>query len=337
MSGYLQLYQTHRCDLLEEYRDHKHNMDSYEWMVYTTWQLSFDHLKTHAAQAATVLQQCAFLHHNGISQAIFQNAAANINLPFADQKSNSLSNAKDFLGEFLMSEAWDTQKFLEVLSEIRSYSLIDFDDKTQMYSIHPLLHDWIRTTVSDGEATRTSAQYILLMSVSSKFASEDYSFRRTLLPHIDAAIEGGTSTGSDLTARLGRVHSEGGRWKKAKELDVLMETMGRYQLALLTAHDRPFDRLSNLCLDGQIKDQSMHVVASGGYADIWTGSLGCHKVAIKVMRAFSSTGTAIEREKITKVCDIPYLSRWLANVCFSVSGGNMLHGQDSLIQTYWNV
>ena len=110
-----------------------------------------------------------------------------------------------------------------------------------------------------------------------------------------------------------------------------------YQLALRMAQDRPFDRLSNLCLDGQIQEKSMYVVASGGYADIWTGSLGGRKVAIKVMRAFSSTGTAIERKKITKVCSIPYLSRWLVNVCFSVSGGNMLHGQDSPIQTYWNV
>ncbi len=69
-------------------------MDDYEWTVYTTWQLSFDRLRTHAAPAATFLQQCAFLHHAGISQAIFENAAANMELHLTDLEPNSLSNAK---------------------------------------------------------------------------------------------------------------------------------------------------------------------------------------------------------------------------------------------------
>jgi len=70
----LQLYQTRRGDLLEEYLDYKRKMDDYEWTVYMTWQLSFERPRTHPAPAATFPQQCAFLHHAGISQAIFQNA-----------------------------------------------------------------------------------------------------------------------------------------------------------------------------------------------------------------------------------------------------------------------
>jgi len=177
--AYLQLYQTYRGDLLEKYRDYKHKVDNYESTVYMTWQLSFDWLRTHSAHAIAFLQHCAFLHHNRISPAIFQNAIANIKLPFADQELNSLRNAKDFLSLFLMSGVWDTQKFLKVLSDIRSYSLIDFDDKAKTYSIHPLVHDWIRATMSHGQATRASAQCILGMSVSWKFGSEDYSFRPT--------------------------------------------------------------------------------------------------------------------------------------------------------------
>ena len=84
LSLYLQLYQMRRSDLLEEYHGYKHKMDGYKLTVYTTWQLSFDRLRTHATQATTVLQQCAFLHHNGISQAIFQNAAVNIDVPLAN-------------------------------------------------------------------------------------------------------------------------------------------------------------------------------------------------------------------------------------------------------------
>ena len=166
IGDYFELYQTCRGDLLEEYHDYKHKMDDYEWTVYTTWQLSFDRLRTHSVQAATFLQHCAFLHHEGISRAVFQNAAAHIESSFADQEPNSLSKAKDLLGLFLTSGTWDTRKFLKILSEIRSYSLVDFNDKVKVYSIHPLVHDWIRATMAHGEATRVSLQCILGMSVS---------------------------------------------------------------------------------------------------------------------------------------------------------------------------
>jgi len=119
------LYQTRRGILLEEYRDQIQKIDDYEWTVYTTWQLSFERLKTHATQAAAFLQHCAFLHHHGISQAIFEKATAEITLPLDDKEPNSLRHAKDFLVVFLTSGTWDTQKFLKILNEIRSYSLID--------------------------------------------------------------------------------------------------------------------------------------------------------------------------------------------------------------------
>ncbi|KAF8588244.1 kinase-like protein [Ramaria rubella] len=62
----------------------------------------------------------------------------------------------------------------------------------------------------------------------------------------------------------------------------------------------PFYRNSRLCLDGQISDKSEHVVASGGYADVWTGSLDGVMVAIKTMRVFSSMGAPIEKAKMLK-------------------------------------
>src|SRR5882672_3643178 len=120
---YLDLYKTRRGELLEEYRYYEQKTDDYKWTVYTTWQLSFERLKTHTAHAAAILQHCAYLHHEGISQALFQNAAVNIASPFDDQEPNSLRNARDLLGVFVTSGTWDTHKFLKLLGEIRSYSL----------------------------------------------------------------------------------------------------------------------------------------------------------------------------------------------------------------------
>ena len=166
---YLDLYQTRRGELLEEYRYHDQKMDNYEWTVYTTWQLSFERLKTHTARAAAFLQHCAYLHHEGISEAPFQNAVVNIASPFDDQEPNSLRNAKDVLGAFVTSGTWDTPKFLDLLSEIRNYSLIDFDDKAKTYSGHPLIHYWLCITISNGETALACTQCILGMAVNWEF------------------------------------------------------------------------------------------------------------------------------------------------------------------------
>ncbi|KAF8588247.1 hypothetical protein K439DRAFT_1629902 [Ramaria rubella] len=62
----------------------------------------------------------------------------------------------------------------------------------------------------------------------------------------------------------------------------------------------PFPTYSPLCLDGQITSRSEHVIVSGGYADVWTGSLRGDRVAIKTMRPFSSMGAPIEKDKLLK-------------------------------------
>src|ERR1700722_9647439 len=231
LGRYLDMYRERRGELLEEYRNQVQKIDDYEWTVYTTWTMSFERL---SPQAATFLKICAFLHHDGISEAIFQNAARNVanyvpDFPATNQESDSLNAAKDFMNWFQTTEGfWDTQKFLDVIIEIRSYSLIDFDPENCVYSIHPLVHAWTLTIIADGALIRICTQYILSMSCSLGSDTEDYRFRRTLLPHIDAALQGGTNVVPDVAARLGRVYVDSGRWKEAEKLYVLvMETRKR--------------------------------------------------------------------------------------------------------------
>src|SRR3984957_8106013 len=225
---YLEMYRECRGELLEEYRTQVQKIDDYERTVYTTWLMSFEQL---SPQAATFFKICAFLHHDGISEAIFQHGACNLanyvlDLPATNQELDSLSAAKDFMNWFRTTEGlWDTQKFLDVIIEIRSYSLIDFDPENCVYSIHPLVHAWTLTIVADGALIRICAQYILSMSCSLGSETEDYRFRRTLLPHVDAALQGGTDAVPDVAARLEHVYMDGGRWKEAEKLSVLvMET-----------------------------------------------------------------------------------------------------------------
>ena len=183
--------------------------DDYKWTVYTTWSISFKRL---SAQSTMFLQLCAYLHHDGISESIFQNAASKVKtsgsysvvdrpgtqrpkfrfhlrkrtpLTCLDGTQESGSRANEFLAAFRNSDsAWDSQKFLKMITEIRSYSLIEFDIGNQTYSIHPLVHAWIHTTISDEGVIRAHTQWILGMSITWKRNSPDYAFRRTLQPHI---------------------------------------------------------------------------------------------------------------------------------------------------------
>ena len=130
LNRYLEMYREHRDALLGEYGDNVQTVDDYRWTVHTTWEISFKRL---SGQSTTFLQLCAFLHHDGISEQMFQKAACNIAtyvpwFPATAQESDAMSKADGFLGMFrALDSPWDGRKFLKMITEIRSYSLLDFD------------------------------------------------------------------------------------------------------------------------------------------------------------------------------------------------------------------
>src|SRR3984957_4465170 len=246
LGRYLKMYKERRGELLEQYGDQVQKIDDYGRTVYTTWVISFERL---TPQASKFLKICAFLHHDGISEAIFQKAASNLTtyVPTINEDLESLNAAKDFLNWFRTTAGlWDTQKFLKMIIEIRSYSLIDLYKANQLYSIHPLVHAWTLTMVSNVALTRTCTQYILSLSFDFEFKSEDYMFRRTLLPHVDAVLQGGPATVLYVANKLQLVYVECGRWKEAEVLEVqVMETRKR---VLGEEHPSTLTSMANLAL-----------------------------------------------------------------------------------------
>ena len=244
LNRYLELYRERRGGILEEYNVQQN--DDYKWTVYTTWSISFRRL---SAQSVRFLQLCAYLHHDGISEAIFRNAASNVTssrsycvvdrpgpqkpkfgyffkkrTPLTrslDGTQDSYSRANDFLAAFRnLDSAWDSQKFMKMITEIRSYSLIEFDIENQTYSIHPLVHAWIHTTISDKGAISSYTQWILGMSITRGRNPEDYTFRRTLQPHMDYILERRNSVDLEFCEKFRWVYSKARRWKEAEKLQL---------------------------------------------------------------------------------------------------------------------
>ncbi|KAJ7703594.1 hypothetical protein B0H17DRAFT_891434, partial [Mycena rosella] len=145
LDGYLALYATNKSRLLSQKPAQSH--DNYAWTVYTTWQISFDQL---SQQAKSFLRLCSCLHYQGISEDMFKNAAGYKFGPSSPSK-NELQMPLYVLSQFSdPCGNWDPLCFMDVTSEIRAYSLVTFHSGKKLFSIHPLVHDWTRSTVSDG-------------------------------------------------------------------------------------------------------------------------------------------------------------------------------------------
>ncbi|KAJ7926286.1 hypothetical protein B0H13DRAFT_1862338 [Mycena leptocephala] len=147
LDNYLDLYMNNQAQLLREKPVQNH--DSYVWTVYTTWQISFDHL---SKSAAMFLQLCSFLYRDGISEDIFSRAEG-YNFPSWGPTKDELQMPLKFLSHFKgPTDEWDTLKFVKITNEIKAYSLIIFDPKRKLFSIHPLVYSWSRTILSNEES-----------------------------------------------------------------------------------------------------------------------------------------------------------------------------------------
>jgi hypothetical protein len=179
-----------------------------------------------AEMAIFILQMFSFLHYEGIAEEIFSRAAqAKWDFP------ESFTLLKNQMSRVLLLDddgIWDSFSFREGIQVLLSFSLIKRSKTGKIYSVHRLVHSWSRDRVlkTDLEAAACSARGLLAQSITFQFYSPDYSFRRTLVPHIEA------NKGYCLQKELEKeytinekenfawVYHEKGEWKKAEELYV---------------------------------------------------------------------------------------------------------------------
>ncbi|KAJ7938603.1 hypothetical protein B0H13DRAFT_2226304 [Mycena leptocephala] len=171
--------------------------------------------------ARILLQLCSFLHHQGISEKIFSKASA-YKFPANGPSEEELQKPMEFLSQYLGPLGdWDSLRFTEVTNQLRAYSLIDFNTETGLFSIHPLVHRWSRSTLTDLEMYHYSMVAIVGMSITT-IPDEDVQLAIQLAPHIDSLRRGQTQVTPDFNAQYASTYFYSRKIGKAAELEALV-------------------------------------------------------------------------------------------------------------------
>lgn len=131
LPSYLELYRTHRKELLQ--RRGRLSTDHPE-PVTTTWSLSFERVEQANPAAAELLCLCAFLEPDAIPQELISDGSAH-------------------LGPILGPVVADALVLNEAMEELRKFSLIQRTPETRMLRIHRLVQAVLKDTM-EAEAQR---------------------------------------------------------------------------------------------------------------------------------------------------------------------------------------
>ncbi|KAJ7062192.1 hypothetical protein C8F01DRAFT_1284555 [Mycena amicta] len=218
LSKYIPLYQENKATLLSKKPEQAH--EDYEWTVYTTWQISFDQLRPQAVQ---FLQLCSFIHVEGITEDIFKRASKYTpKNGLLDPNVTTLQPTLNFLSYFRSAESkWNSLAFEEMMSDICDYSLMTWQNDA--YSIHPLVHQWSKTIISDLGGQRKLM--VALLGMAAAYSVELLQRIRLLL-HMMLFSEDDDIIGTGLEGHFGDVFQAGGMFRRVKTLrsDILMRS-----------------------------------------------------------------------------------------------------------------
>lgn len=230
---YRRVFLEQRQRTLELYHKLEFKLDDYGKTVYTTWKMCYNLLKQ---SSRPFLWLVTFLHHDGITEDIFRRAAANMHLrqhaiPPAEVELTAREHVQQWLSLFLDSDGhWDTLRFSEVMGELSSYSLIEFDRMNLAYRVHVLVQDWASTEIPQTQELALECTTALLsLSIDNDDTMESHSFRRTLGLHVTSLL---SKKKDKISANHGqyfaRVCYETGQWDREEALNVqVQEAMER--------------------------------------------------------------------------------------------------------------
>jgi len=178
LHDYLEIYKT-RKKVLEHLP--KHFNTDYQYSVYATWQVSVDMIESEqdmvSRHALRLLALLGFYHRDQIPVQMFYNAW------YQSQRSRVL----DYLPWHDASSDFSDyrQSVQESITLLASFSLITRNTDASL-SLHPLVHEWCRDRMVADEQQLSYGRALSLLthSVEWKFETEDFTFRRSLVSHV---------------------------------------------------------------------------------------------------------------------------------------------------------
>ncbi|KAF8594207.1 TPR-like protein [Ceratobasidium sp. AG-I] len=254
VAEYFGIFKAARVRLLRESLSIQ--ADDYKLSVFATWEISRRQLLPRAAQLLHIM---SFFHHEGISEAFFEAASARAQwyepeIPLTELQAALKTAIFDTLSSLRTpSGEWDPLALKHLTDQMRAFSLLDYDTSTRSYSMHPLVQEWSRTTAANTSTMRECAAWVLALCVNGEFNSEDYAFRRRLLPHLVALDSDHTQMVPELGNWLRLVYEEAGYAKEAEALSAIALQASRD--ALGNEHTTTLTCMHNLAAAFQQQDR----------------------------------------------------------------------------------
>ncbi|KAH8824780.1 hypothetical protein DL96DRAFT_1817429 [Flagelloscypha sp. PMI_526] len=217
LPDYLQLYKENREELLRDRPARKQSTDDYRYTVFTTWNISFNRL---SENARTFIRIICFMHHEGIPLFIFNQAWESLSKLETDEREASVPRTlSDFLSSFTSGNSvWHQYRFLQVIEEAQSFSLIEWDSHKRTVSFHPLVQQWARNCFRDVDCSLQATQTILSLVAPLGKSAVDYSTRKSLFLHFRDSLEFGSQLHYIFLRHAGETLYDGGLYAEALPL-----------------------------------------------------------------------------------------------------------------------
>ncbi|CUA74258.1 Kinesin light chain [Rhizoctonia solani] len=237
ITRYHNLLLSQRRRMLDEYNELPvtAKLDEREDTVYTTWRMCYDQL---TPESRKLLWLIAYLHYDGIPEEIFERAAILLRskeypLPFTDIESQAQAYVSRYLSTFLDADGnWDEISFMRVMSNLTSYSLIEYDRVNFHYHVHVLVHDWAKTMVEGSSelAIECSASLISL-SIDHKQDAASLAYKRQLGLHVTSILNYPHKLGANHGYYFEEIYAQTGQWRQRLKVlepvvEVLTQTLG---------------------------------------------------------------------------------------------------------------
>lgn len=208
---FLGLYDKIRPELMNS---EESQGSGYASSVYKTWELSFKAVRQLAPAAAELLMTLGYFHHEGIPREIFEFGSA----VFLRASNATVPGDLSLLGKLLvqcmvgcdtseneespsnigtMSHTWIPFHFEQAMKILLSYSLVrryrvSGSTRSPAYTIHPLVHCWIRDRNDPDKLRHQRAQNTAIALLQEAMLADTskggYALRNRLIPHLDAWV-----------------------------------------------------------------------------------------------------------------------------------------------------